>query len=73
MSAIRNMCGVALALAVGGCAQPLVMSDIELTWANAVVVLPALSADDVLVSTMNSPAMTDRVALLAEGEALPVA
>jgi len=74
MTPMRNALGLILALGLGGCAQPLfpALSDIERTWAAAVVALPALSADAPLVSTMNSPAMTRRLALLAEGEALPV-
>jgi len=73
MKPIR-MAGVIMALGLGGCAQPLfpALSDIERTWATAVVALPALSADAPLVSTMDSPAMTRRLALLADGEALPV-
>jgi dienelactone hydrolase len=72
---MRIAYGLVLALGLGGCAQPLfpALSDIDLTWANAVVVLPALSEDDVLVSTMNSPEMNDRLAMLADGEALPIA
>ena len=73
MKPIR-IAGVIMALGLGGCAQPLfpALSDIERTWAAAVVALPALSADAPLVSKMDSPAMTRRLALLADGEALPV-
>jgi dienelactone hydrolase len=73
MNPIR-FAGVILALGLGGCAQPLslALSDIEKTWASAVVALPALSADAPLISTMDSPEMTKRLALLADGEALPV-
>ena len=48
------------------------MSDIE-RWAQAVVAMPALAADRLLISTMNSPDVAARAALLAAGETLPVA
>jgi dienelactone hydrolase len=73
MNSIR-IAGVILALGLGGCVQPLfpALSDIERTWATAVVALPALSADAPLVSTMDSPEMTRRLALLSDGKSLPV-
>ena len=49
------------------------LSDIERTWEYAMVALPALGAEAPLLSRMNERDVAERLALLPEGETLPVA
>jgi dienelactone hydrolase len=75
MNVLGKFRWLVFALGLGACTQLLnpAMSDIERTWAHAVVAMPALTADGPLISTMDSPDVAARAALLADGETLPVA
>ena len=64
---------LSLAVLAAGCAGiPRGLSDLERTWAGAVVALPSLGAGEALVTTMDSRDMQNRLARLAEGARLPV-
>ena len=65
---------VALALSVTGCAGVLLdpRSDLELTWDNAVIALPARGSRAVQLGTIEGIDLAARLATLAQGDKLPV-
>ena len=62
-----------LAVLAAGCAGITGgLSDLERTWAGAVVALPSLGTGEALVTTMDSRDMQNRLARLPQGASLPV-
>lgn len=70
----RRGVALALAFAVSGCAGGLLdaRSDLELTWDNAVVALPARGSRTVQLGTIEGIDFAARLAALAQGHKLPV-